>query len=274
MSRKNSLLTEKQREYLQTPPRKRKDKYTKQERSYYRREIRERTRAALQDFSLLVDTLPEHERGEIFDVEWGSEEQRDLEQHLSDVIQFIYAGMKGRSWFKTILTAGVRNGEVELGNVENAFFVNVGFDVEHTSVNSVSEAAEHIQNEDWGKLDPADLFAFVRFARQTKGFNIETILEGWEQHQQIQEWFGEYKGGNKQARIPGGKWTPLIDRDVWEERGYGDMSTEERREEFTDLFGEGVSSGANIVYDGKDIFRPPAPGSDEEPEIIDLKEEE
>lgn len=54
----NSLLTDKQREYLRSSDAERKEEYTKQLRSYHRKNIRERLQRGVADITLILDELP------------------------------------------------------------------------------------------------------------------------------------------------------------------------------------------------------------------------
>lgn len=85
----NSLLTDAQREYLETPAGERKEEYTKQQRSYHSQNIRERVRAGILDFRVLIDYLDEDERQQIFN--WaGSDDAPDYQLGVRDAVALLY----------------------------------------------------------------------------------------------------------------------------------------------------------------------------------------
>lgn len=91
----NSLLTDAQREYLETPAGERKEKYTKQQRSYHSQNIRERVRAGILDFRVLMDYLGEDERQQIFD--WaGSDDAPDYQLGVRDAVAFFYLSQRNQ----------------------------------------------------------------------------------------------------------------------------------------------------------------------------------
>jgi hypothetical protein len=146
-----------------------------------RRRIRQRLYNAILDFSLLVEYCRDTDREQVFNVSRrdSPEEFLEFDRSLASLIRFIYAGMDSEPWFESVLRSGVRNAEgVDLENVENPFFVNVGFHVEYATARGHMETAEHINNNEWDKVTAADLFAFIRVAKAASvTFDIDEIVE-------------------------------------------------------------------------------------------------
>lgn len=127
MSDEKGFLTTADREFLRGE-REYTGENAKQMRYQRRESIRERTRGAFRDFSLLYDTLDEKERNKIFDV---GEDRRDVyavsdfQQSLFDTVAFLYISLEGeigsnaisrrsfRTPFRTILEMGVSKAEIE-----------------------------------------------------------------------------------------------------------------------------------------------------------------
>lgn len=264
MSETGSILTEKQRDFLNMSEEERHEQYTKQQRSYYRRKIRQRIRAGLEDFQLLVDELPDTERDEIFAAASQrprTPEYSDLEEDVMHAIMFLYMGMGGESKFRWPLKDGVSNAEVALGNAEIAVDIDPEFTVDPVRDASLGEVVDLVEEGDADRLSPRDLFLLVNVAVRKDAIDFDAIREDVE----FMKWVAEYGRFSKRRPIPGGKHTPLIPVDVYEEQGIGDMSGEELRE----LFGEGYASRF-VFYDGEQIFRAPTPGSDDDPEVLEV----
>lgn len=137
--------------------------------------IRERVREGLRDFRILADDLEDRDREQIFDAEPHSEEYRELEEDIANVIEFLYAGMGGKPGFDKALKRGVARGEADLGNVDYALDVQVRFDVDEATRMDEHEAREAIQKEEWDSLTPADLFAFVRVAQSNGAIDYDKM---------------------------------------------------------------------------------------------------
>lgn len=236
-----------------------------------RRHIRTKIHNAILDFSLLMDHLPEKDRKQLFDVgdrQRGLDPFEEFSGSLADLIQFVYAGTEGPPWFNKILSEGVKNGEVTLGTVKHAPLVNPSFSVEYATPSDAVAAANHVKNEEWEELSDADLYSFIRAASKTDAFDIGEMIEEFEQNREIKQWFKRYRAGKKQTRIPGGKWTPFIEREIWDKYRFGKIPAEYRERIFRELFEDGHNRGTRAIYDGEKVFLPPAAGSDDEPEIL------
>lgn len=119
---------------------------SKQQRYDRRRAIRERTREAFKDFSVLYGSLSEEERNKIFDVgesDTDRETLNEFQDGLVDTIAFMYVSLEGESDsdavhhrtfrvpFDTILQQGVKKGEADRRPGEPfRIMVNVDFDVD------------------------------------------------------------------------------------------------------------------------------------------------
>lgn len=254
MSGEKGCLTKTDREYLRGE----KEYDSKQARYSRRKSIRDGVRGALRDFRLLADELDDEEREQIFDVEPRSDELRELIQDVSKTVEFLYAGMGGEAGFRRPLKTGVANGELALGNVENALAVAPRFTLNRVYQPDKREIVDLVEAEEWERVSPPDLFTFVRLALTADALDFDPIRDRLD----MEEW-GGYVIGKKRRAIPGGGHTPLMDPEVFDREGIGDMSVEELR----DLFGDGYSG--TTIYDGEKVVRPPPPGTDAEPEIID-----
>jgi hypothetical protein len=252
MTDKKGFLTRTDRNYLRGG----KEYDSKQGRYDRRQSIRERTRGALRDFRLLVKQLPDEERDKIFAAEPGDKELTD---DVGKAIQFLYTGMGGESGFRRPFRNGVASGEVALGNVENALYADPQFRVEQAYRTDRRAVVDLVEVGEWERLSPPDLFTFIRLALDADALDFEAIRDRVD----FAEWSAEYYLGKKHREIPGGKSTPSMEPEVYEEEGIGEMSAEELR----DLFGDGYPP--SHIYDGEKVVLPPPPGSDEDPEVVD-----
>lgn len=113
--------------------------------------------------------------------------------------------------------------------------------------------------------------AIERAEKRRDGLPVDaavTIDIDREEFRQRLEWRVEHGGVIRP--IPGGEHTPKMDREVFEEKGIDEMSGEELR----GLFGDGFPRGDVVRYDGEKVYRPPEPGSDEDPDILYYTDEE
>lgn len=163
-------------------PAERKEEYTKQGRYYHRREIRSRLQASFQDFQLLNNLNPK-DRTKVFAVP-ESDDRRVLDKQLTDAFQFIYAGLDSTTWFKQLVRDAIQNGEVERGNVEDPYQVDVDLDIEYVTTFQMERTAELIKQRDWHELTPNEIASFLRMASfSTDSFDkiIDTILQDQEE---------------------------------------------------------------------------------------------
>jgi hypothetical protein len=260
----NGFLTERDRQFL-TGEKEYTGENAKQMRYQARRAIRERTRAAFDDFALLCDVLEDQEWGKIFSGEPKSPERAKLEDDVADVIKFLYVGMGGESGFRRPLKLGVSNGEVALGNTDRPFNVDPSFTVDPVRQADVRQVAEFIEEREWDRLHPSDVGTFLNIALYAEAIDFDAVRR----YIREQEWFAEYRMGKKRRAIPGGKFTPWMDHEVYERERIDDMTGEELR----DLFGEGYPTGSWAIYDGEVVYDPPEMGTAGEPEIVDWVDE-
>lgn len=264
--RERGGLTGTDREYLRKSERERQEEYSRQARSAARSRIRKRVRASLRDFRLLADELPSEERDKIFSNEPRTDEFRELQEDIAKTIEFLYTGLKGASGFRQPLQQGVANGELELGYADNLFETTVQFSVDRAYLADHREIADLIEAEEWDRLHPRDLFSFIRLAFSRDAIDFDSIREWLE----FRDWGAQFVGKKRRA-FPGGKQTPLMDPEVYDREGIGEMSPEELR----DLFGEGYGHGTHVIYDGEKVYAPSPPGSDDtDPEVLDWVDDE
>lgn len=177
----NGFLTDRDRSFLLG-----EKEYTgenaKQMRYQARRAIRERTRAAFQDFALLNETLDPEERSKILDVRIPNkhtvsdtgvdEETRD---GLVNTIGFIYLALEGElddpaprvlptvPSFEEILKAAVRGAEsARHSRVERTVIPSVEFDVKITEKWDTGHAAAKLARGNVEALSEPELRALVQ----------------------------------------------------------------------------------------------------------------
>jgi len=259
MPDEKGFLTETDKEFLRGE-REYSGENSKQMRYQRRRAVRERTREALRDFGLLNRTLDETERDKIFAAEPRSRELKDLQGDVREVIQFLYTGLGGEAGFRQPLQTGVANGEVMLGNTDNFLERAPRFEVNTVAQQDRGELIAAVEREEWSRLDAPGLFTFVELAVDAGAIDFDGIRDKLEER----EWFAEITGG-KSRNIPGGKKTPTMPSDVYEEQNIGELSGEELRK----MFGDGHPAPWGVIYDGEKVATSPPPWTDEqEPEVL------
>lgn len=152
--------------------------YDHRQSTYNRREqIRGRIENALLDFSIIADEMDASEREKIFRAgDRPREERRELERGMAGLIRFLYLGL-GRSRFEQVLREGVQEAEYDLGTTEQPLSTDVRLEVEPQRDYNLEETAKQIQRGDWYGLEPGGAIGFLKFARQSPGFDAEQILE-------------------------------------------------------------------------------------------------
>lgn len=214
----NGFLTERDRKFLRG-----EKEYTgenaKQMRYQARRAIRERTRAAFRDFSLLYATLDENERKKIFnvaddplDVDGGlSRETRD---GITDTLGFLYLSLTGEvgEEFSRLTQPGVPEFESALEQAISQAehdrrpdhngpgpFVSTELTVDVDTEVDVAAAAEKLARGDTWRLSEAELRALVQTAYDnTNDYALEPLIDekrkelGMDPDEiraDVQEWF-------------------------------------------------------------------------------------
>lgn len=179
MSDEKGFLTDTDREFLRGE-KEYSGENAKQMRYQRRRAIRDRTRGAFRDFSLLFETLDEKERNKIFDV---GDDVEDLEalnefrESLASTISFIYLSLEGeagsdaiwrrsfRTPFEVILNKGVSKAEVERHPHDEMFSFSVTVDFEvnvvKPEINDVESAIDKIARHHEYELSEKELRAIV-----------------------------------------------------------------------------------------------------------------
>lgn len=261
IDRPRGILTRADREFLANG----EESYSRQAAHERRKAIRERVTNALQDFTLLCE-LEKEERNKIFP-EPGTAASRRVEAAVSDAIKFLYLGMEGSLGFSRPLKQGVANGEVQRGGVRSAFDVAVRFTIDPVWKADIETVTDLVERDQWDRLERSDLPPFVSVAKRAGAIDFDKIRAELAEN----EWFQKYRLGKKSREIPGGHSTPLMDPEVYEREGIGNMSPEELQE----LFGEGYPGAplASPIYDGEKVFRPPPLGTDGEIEILEWIDE-
>jgi hypothetical protein len=240
MSDKSPLITSAQRDWLKEIVQ--VDMDDSGERTL-RTRVRTRLHGAILDFSFLLDRLP----------------PRDLEAVFSDLNHF------RRARQRTAEALGAEGVAVELrsedeqdgdrlqqGIVDLLAFLYLGIDNRTDFEQWLEDAIERAYRVD----NRLPVFATVSI-----GIDRDTP-------EQMHKWALEHRIGKQSRTIPGGKWTPQMDPELYEELGIGEMSGEELR----DLFDEGVPRGSLWTYDGEDVYIPDRPwinGSSEESDAND-----
>lgn len=214
----NGFLTERDRKFL-LGEKEYTGKNAKQLRYQTRRAIRERTRAAFRDFSLLYDALDEEERNKIFnitnkpfDLDAGiTPETRD---GLIDMFAFLYLSLEGEEgspspWggdvsiprFKDLLEAGVAKGEADRHPDSDArrLYTSSDLSVEVTGEIDTKAAAEKLARGEIHALSEAELRGLVQTARgNVDDFALEPLIDEKrkelgmdpdEIRSSVQEWF-------------------------------------------------------------------------------------
>jgi len=174
-----SILTPTQRAYLRGET----DHSGGGERAL-RSRIRRRVQYGLDDFHLLTEFLGESDRDKIFTSlpdEWTS---MRLDVGVRATIEFLYTGLGGGPTFRDQLKYGVQDGEVALGNIDDALEVEPRFAVEPIRHNDIRTTTEAIEAEEWGRLRGPDLFAFIDTALAAQAIDFEKIdayLDAWDE---------------------------------------------------------------------------------------------
>lgn len=188
MSDGKGFLTQTDREFLRG-----EKEYTgdnaKQMRYQRRRAIRERTRAAFQDFSLLFETLDKSERDKIFDVGKDSMDHdalTDFRESLASTIAFIYLSLEGeagsgpiwdrsfRTPFKAILNKAVSKAEIKR-HTQNEVFqtivdVKFGVDVKQPDITDIDSAVNKIARYKEYELSETELRSII--------YNTNRMMKG------------------------------------------------------------------------------------------------
>ena len=264
---RNSVLTSEQRDFLRKSEEEQKEDYTRQGRSYHRTEIRERARAALWDFDLLTDELDEKEREKIFSPEPRTGAGAVLEDEVAGVLQFLCMGMNGSIGFSRPLKRGVANAEARMGTVRSALDVSVRFTIDPVWNGDIQTITGLVEHDQWDRVDISDLPPFIGAAKRADAIDFDKIRDKLAEN----EWFQKYRSMKKRVVIPGGHSTPLMDPEVFEREGIGEMNPEELREKFGEGYPDALHSP---IYDGEKVFRPPPFGEpDGEIEILEWIDE-
>lgn len=220
----NGFLTERDRKFLRG-----EKEYTgenaKQMRYQARRAIRERTRAAFRDFSLLYNILDETERKKIFNVadeplDTDGGLSRETRDGITDTLAFLYISLAGEvgEEFSRLTQPGVPEFESALEQAISQAehdrrpdhervagpFVSTELTVDVDTKVDVEAAAEKLARGDVRRLSEAELRALV----QTANENVDTLafeplidekrkelgLEPEEIRRDIHEWFMDTYG--------------------------------------------------------------------------------
>lgn len=139
MDRTNSVLTDKQREFLRATADERADQYSKQMNSYHWRNIRERIWNAFRDFRLLAENLTDDERRMMLELVGegepltkageGKPPNYAADNLFPGVVAFLYQHEENPQAFAETIESGV-----ELAIEKEGWFsaVNVDIDVDRT----------------------------------------------------------------------------------------------------------------------------------------------
>lgn len=210
------FLTTTDREFLRGE----KEYNTKQQRYQRRQAIRERTRAAFRDFSLLYETVDKAERERIFcitgdplDTDGGLE--RDTRDGLVDTLAFLYLSLEGVEgdappWitpgvprFHDILESAISKAESDRRPDTGIAgpYVSTELTVDVVDDVDTSAAAEKLARGDVHALSEAELRALVQTAyHNTNDFALEPLIDAKREElgmdpeeirREVKEWFDE-----------------------------------------------------------------------------------
>jgi hypothetical protein len=135
-----------------------------------RRDIRERTRNAILDFSLLLEELEDKDREQIF----SSNNAERFDNGLANAISFFYLGSLGRvPNFETVLSRGVwRAEQIRTDSEALAFDVNVSIDPEPVSQMDFDEIADRIRRGNWEELTEKEMRQFIKYYKKSGDFEL------------------------------------------------------------------------------------------------------
>lgn len=186
---KKGFLTPADRKFLRGE----KEYDSKHSRYERRKSIRERTRGAFRDFALLTEQLPKNEREKIFTTD-SKEEYLDLEEDITNTIQFIYAAAGSEGRFRRLLKDGVIRGEAErLPPSSHVGFVSVRFEVEPTPAIDIEATAEHLKNGKVSKITGDAARGFLSAASGSNEFDSELIDRILEEREEMREIMEEHR---------------------------------------------------------------------------------
>lgn len=227
MIEKSPLLTDTQRELLEQYA---GGEVELSDHSRTRSRMRSRVRSILKEFPFLFATLPKKDREAIFDgIDEYREESREAKEADGLTLEKAGSWPPGRVRPTDLTFTAEEGEEVYWGVVANLAFLFAG-------VGDTSEFEHHLEQA-------------IKGARRDQGrlpLNVDVDIDISEETVSLMTI------GMKRRKIPGGGWTPLMDSEVFEEQGIGDMSEEELRE----LFGEGFPKGNKAIYDGESVLTP------------------
>ena len=217
----DGFLTDTDKEFLKMQSRGEQKYDSNQARYDRRRAIRERTRAALRDFTILYETLDEEKRKKIFGI---SDDPLDVEGGIStetrggitDALAFLYLSLEGEVGesasrrtqpgvpsFKGVLEKAVSKAERDRHPDEDVPgpYISTELEVKVISDIDVSAAAEKLARGDVWSLSEAELRALAQTAvANVDDFALEPLIEekrkemGMDPEEiraEIEEWFTE-----------------------------------------------------------------------------------
>lgn len=243
---KSQLLTKGQREALLEI---KESHAVLSDHSKTRLRIRKRLRLILRDFPFLFDTLPEDDLNKIFeDLEEYLDERDRIQEGAEDVPLERVEEPPSRYRPANLPFHADEGEELYRGVVAALSFLYAGVDDNAEFEHMLEQAIEN------AKLS----------RRRLPHVNVNIEVTGDEER----NWWLSRMKGKTQRKIPGGGWTPYIDRESYQELGIDNMSEDELRE----LFGQGFSKGALAFYDGDEIHTPSLEGAPDESDDSDVEE--
>lgn len=180
MSKEDGFLTERDIKFLQNQGEYYTGKNARQQRYETREVIAGRARQAFRDFTLLYETLDEHERDRVFDVGEGDADfgaMLELRNALAGTIAFLYRSLEGeldssavhtRSFgypFSTILEQGISQAEADRQPREAwTGMVTVEFTVEMNNPReiNINHAIDRLAEYDEHELSETEVRALLR----------------------------------------------------------------------------------------------------------------
>lgn len=188
MSKPNALLTQKQRGFLQASAEERKEEYTKQQRSYHRREIRNRVQAGIEDFDLLFEHVEKPERERIFS-EIATEDEDDPtvrwfpSETYAKIFAFLYLGLS-ETWgtFDDTLKYGIRLGERcrmsrDASRQKEIIVDYNGIRYVDRNTVDIDRVLEKMENKETHEIPDGELRSFLYYFATAPGFDPEIMRE-------------------------------------------------------------------------------------------------
>jgi hypothetical protein len=147
----NSVLTDDQRQFLEVTEEERQREYSKQDRHYYRKQIKQRVEQGVADISILLDRWDPEERADIFSssgelwtatstADASARPVRSVDSGLIDMVAFVWSAARdGGHTPEDIIREGIRKAAAE---EHREYWIDVNLSVEMHSPEKDPELAK------------------------------------------------------------------------------------------------------------------------------------